>query len=114
MLLANAEEAFALTGLEEEAAALELARHCRVACVKLGRDGAVAASGGVTARVDVQPVEGASTLGAGDSFAAGLLLALADGAGLAAALQAGCDAARALIAARAEPPSSSRASPRSP
>jgi sugar/nucleoside kinase (ribokinase family) len=101
VLLANEEEAFALTGLEGEAAALELGRHCRVACVKLGGEGAVAASGGETARAAVRPVEGASTLGAGDTFAAGLLLALAGGAGLAAALQVGCDTATASIAERA-------------
>lgn len=102
VLLANAEEAFALTGLEGEAAALELGRHCRVACVKLGDEGAVAATAGVTARAVVRPVEGgASTLGAGDSFAAGFLLALGSGAGLAVALQAGCDTATASIVERA-------------
>lgn len=102
VLLANAEEAFALTGLEGEAAALELGRHCRVACVKLGGEGAVAATAGVTARAVVRPVEGgASTLGAGDSFAAGFLLALGSGAGLAVALQAGCDTATASIVERA-------------
>jgi len=102
VLLANAEEAFALTGLEGEAAALELGRHCRVACVKLGGEGAVAATAGVTARATVQPVEGgASTLGAGDSFAAGFLLALGSGAGLAVALQAGCDTATGSIVERA-------------
>lgn len=106
VVLANDEEAFALTGLHGEAAALELGRRYRVACVKLGSEGAVAASGGVTARVAVPPIDGASTLGAGDSFAAGLLLALAGGAELAAALQAGCDVAGAAIASRAAGPTS--------
>ena len=106
VVLANDEEAFALTGLHGEAAALELGRRYRVACVKLGSEGAVAASAGVTARVTVPPMEGASTLGAGDSFAAGLLLALAGGAELAAALQAGCDAAGAALAGRAGGPTS--------
>ena len=98
VLLANADEALVLTGLEGEAAALELGRHCRVACVKLGAEGAVAASADETARAAVRRIDAASTLGAGDSFAAGLLLALAGGAGLAAALQAGCDTATASIA----------------
>ena len=62
--------------------------------------------GGATARAAVRPIGGASTLGAGDSFAAGLLLALAGGAGLAAALQAGCDAAGAAIAGQAAGPTS--------
>jgi sugar/nucleoside kinase (ribokinase family) len=106
VVLANDEEALALTGLHGEAAALKLGRRYGVACVKLGSDGAVAASAGVTARVTVPPIEGASTLGAGDSFAAGLLLALAGGAELAAALQAGCDAAEAAIASRAVSPTS--------
>ena len=97
-MLANAEEAFALTGREGEEAALELARRYRVGCVKLGSQGAVAASAGTTARGVVRPIEDASTLGAGDSFAAGLLLALAGGAELAAAVQAGCDAATAALA----------------
>jgi sugar/nucleoside kinase (ribokinase family) len=101
VLLANADEAFALTGLREEAAALELGRHCRVACIKLGSEGAVAASAGVTARAVVRPVDGANTLGAGDTFAAALLLALAGGTGLATALEAGCDTATASIAGRA-------------
>ncbi len=100
VVLANAEEAFALTGLEGEAAALELARRYRVACVKLGGEGAVAASAGVVVRAIVRPIRDASTLGAGDSFAAGLLLALADGAGLDVALQTGCDTATVLIARR--------------
>lgn len=93
VVLANAEEAIALTGLEGEAAALALAQRYRVGCVKLGGEGAVAASAGVTARATVQPLEHASSLGGGDWFAAGLLLALAGGAELAAALRAGCDSA---------------------
>ena len=98
VVLANAEAAFALTGREGEEAAVELARRYRVGCVKLGSQGAVAASAGTTTRGVVRPIEDASTLGAGDSFAAGLLLALAGGAELAAAVQAGCDAATAALA----------------
>ena len=98
VVLANAEEAIALTGLEGEAAALALAQRYRVACVKLGPDGAVAASAGVTARAEVQLLEHASPLGGGDWFAAGFLLALAGGAEPAAALRAGCDSAAAGLA----------------
>jgi sugar/nucleoside kinase (ribokinase family) len=98
LVLANADEAFALTGLTQEAAALALAQRYRVACVKLGREGAVAASAGVTARATVQPLENASLLGSGDWLAAGLLLALAGGAGLDAALRAGCDSAAVRLA----------------
>ena len=46
ILLANAEEARALTGLDADEAAVALAQQYRVVCVKLGRAGAVAAIGG--------------------------------------------------------------------
>ena len=94
ILLANAEEALALTGLDGDEAALALARRYRIACVKLGRDGAVAASGDELVRAKVEPVDSTDTLGAGDAFAGGLLVSLVRGAQLAAALRAGCDAAR--------------------
>ena len=97
VVLANAEEAFALTGREGEEAALELARRYRVACVKLGSEGAVAASAGTIGPWCSATDRGRNTLGAGDSFAAGLLLALAGGAELAAAVQAGCDTATAAL-----------------
>jgi ribokinase len=101
VLLANAEEARALTGLEADEAALALARRYRVVCVKLGRAGAMAATGGAIVRAEVQPLDRADTLGAGDSFAGGFLLSLARGVDLAAALRAGCDAATATLLARA-------------
>ena len=100
VLLANAAEARALTGLEGEAAALELARRYRVACVKLGAEGAVAAQAGQTAHGSrVRAVDAADTLGAGDSLAAAFLLALAGGAELDAALRAGCETATATLKA---------------
>jgi sugar/nucleoside kinase (ribokinase family) len=97
VLLANAEEARALTGLEAGEAALALARRYRVVCVKLGRAGALAATGGEIVRAEVQPLDRADTLGAGDAFAGGFLLSLARGVGLAVALRAGCDAATAAL-----------------
>jgi sugar/nucleoside kinase (ribokinase family) len=98
VLLANADEARVLTGLEGEAAALALANRYRIACVKLGSAGAVAASAGKTVRATVRQIEHADTLGAGDSFAAVFLLALARGAELDAALRTGCEAATAAVA----------------
>jgi sugar/nucleoside kinase (ribokinase family) len=98
VLLANAEEARALTGLDPEAAARALAAHFRVVCVKLGSDGALAASGDDVVRAPVQPIERSDTLGAGDAFAGGLLVALARGADLLGALRAGCDAAAVVLA----------------
>lgn len=100
VLLANAEEARALTGLEPAEAALALAERYRVVCVKLGSDGALAATGSEIVRAEVQLVDRVDTLGAGDALAGGFLLALARGAGLAGALRAGCDAATAALRGR--------------
>jgi len=93
VLLANAGEARALTGLDAEDAALALAHHYDVVCVKLGNAGALAVSGEEVVRAAVQPIERDDTLGAGDAFAGGFLVALARGADLPRALRAGCDAA---------------------
>ena len=100
MLLANADEARALTGFDADRASLELARHYRVACVKLGSAGAIAATGGDILRADVQPLDRVDTLGAGDAFAGGFLFALAGGAELGVALRTGCDAATAALLGR--------------
>jgi sugar/nucleoside kinase (ribokinase family) len=100
VLLANAAEARVLTGLEGEAAALELARRHRVACVKLGREGAVAASAGQAVRAGVRQLDATDTLGAGDALAAAFLIALASGVELDAALRAGCETATELLARR--------------
>ena len=101
VLLANAEEARTLTGLEADEAVLTLARRYRVVCVKLGRAGAIAATGGDVVRAEVQPLDRADTLGAGDAFAGGFLLSLVRGADLAVALRAGCDTATAALQATA-------------
>jgi sugar/nucleoside kinase (ribokinase family) len=97
VLLANADEARALTGLEADEAALALARRYRVACVKLGRAGALAANGRDIVLAKVQPVDRTDTLGAGDAFAGGFLLSLSLGVDIALALRAGCDAATATL-----------------
>jgi sugar/nucleoside kinase (ribokinase family) len=97
VLLANAEEARTLTGLEAEAAARALARRYRVVCVKLGRAGAIAAGGEDVVRVEVQPVDRIDTLGAGDAFAGGFLFSLVRGVDLAGAVRAGCDTATAAL-----------------
>ena len=97
VLLANAEEARVLTGLDGEEAAVALASRYRIACVKLGRDGAVAASDGTVVRVRPEPLDYAPAIGAGDAFAAGFLLALVRDAELEAAVGAGCNAAVAAL-----------------
>ena len=97
VLLANVEEARALTGLDAEDAALALARRYDVVCVKLGSVGALAAAGEDVVHAAVRPIEQDATLGAGDAFAGGFLVALAGGADLPWALRAGCDAAAAVL-----------------
>jgi sugar/nucleoside kinase (ribokinase family) len=92
VLVVNEEEARALTGLGEEAAAVELAGEVEIACVTLGAAGAVAARGSRLERVTGSELGGG--LGAGDAFAALLLVGLAAGRGLAEAL-AGAAGARA-------------------
>jgi sugar/nucleoside kinase (ribokinase family) len=99
VLLANADEARALTGLDPEEAARALARHYDVVCVKLGSAGALAAGGEDVVHAAVQPIEREDTLGAGDAFAGGFLLALTGGADLSAALRAGCDEGAGMLAA---------------
>jgi ribokinase len=97
VLLADADEARALTGLDADEAALQLAQRYAMVCVKLGRDGAIAATGGDIVRAEVRPLDIADTLGAGDAFAGGFLFSLGHGADLAVALRAGCDAATASL-----------------
>jgi sugar/nucleoside kinase (ribokinase family) len=93
ILFANADEARVLTGLDAEPAAASLARRYRIACVKLGADGAIVASGSDRTRAAVDRVEGAVAFGAGDVLAGVFLRELAGGADLAAALRAACSAA---------------------
>ena len=70
----------------------------RLACVTRGAEGAVAVLDGRVETASPQPVENASPVGAGDAFAAGLLVALARGAGLREALEAGCSLGRTVAA----------------
>jgi sugar/nucleoside kinase (ribokinase family) len=98
LVLATTEEARAVRGAEEEDAARMLSEHVRVACVKLGDAGALAASGGRIERASVAPVVRTSPFGAGDAFGATLLVALAQGDSLAGALERACAAGAAAAA----------------
>lgn len=69
-----------------------LAPHHRVVVSTLGSGGAEAVSGGERAAARPATVLPGSPVGAGDAFAAGFLLAHADGRTLTDALRAGCDA----------------------
>jgi sugar/nucleoside kinase (ribokinase family) len=84
-VLANEETARRLTGLEPEDAARALAERRELACVTLGAHGAVAVLGGNVERA-VPATSAADAPGPGDAFAATMLVALAQGDELAAAL----------------------------
>ena len=94
VLLANEEEAWALTALLGRDAAVKLAERYELVAVTAGAGGAVAAYQGevVVARL-IEAVPGAQS-GAGDAFAGVLLVSLAAGAGLQEALDEACEAGR--------------------
>ena len=86
VLLANADEARTLTGLDAGDAARALARHYRRRLRQARPRRAIAASGEDVVHVEVQSVDRSDTLGAGDAFSGGFLLSLARGVDLAAAV----------------------------
>ncbi|HST16448.1 MAG TPA: PfkB family carbohydrate kinase [Gaiellaceae bacterium] len=92
VVFATAAEARAMTGAGPEEALRELAGRFPVACVKLGAEGALAAAGGAVERRAAPIVERRRPFGAGDAFAAALLLALAGGDRLGDALERACAA----------------------
>ncbi len=87
----NDDEARRLTGNEPEEAARALGELFRLACVTRGSDGAIAVLGGGLRAAASTPVADAG-LGAGDAFAATMIVALSGGSGLDDALAAACDA----------------------
>jgi sugar/nucleoside kinase (ribokinase family) len=103
VVIANAAEAYALTGLEPAAAASELALTYPFACVTDGAHGVFGAwtspAAPGLAHVGVERVEGRTT-GAGDALAGVLLSSLQAGMSPAQALDSACDAARDLITSR--------------
>ena len=89
-ILVDDVEALRITGAAPEEAARLLGERFRLACVTRGADGAVAVLDGRVETARPEPVDGAGRVGAGDAFAAGLLVALTRGADLRDALEAGC------------------------
>jgi ribokinase len=103
VVLANEAAARRLTGAEPEVAVRLLAEGRVLACVTLGAAGAVAAFEGRLERAaPPRQAEGENHPGAGDAFAAALLVELAGGAPLADALATACrlGAAAAVIESR--------------
>ena len=111
LLLANEEEAKALTGFDPRDAAVALAELYELAVVTVGAEGAVAAANGevVVARPSSRAED--DWAGAGDAFAGVLVASLAAGSELQQALESACEAgARALAQrARGRPPTRSPA-----
>ncbi|WP_327105127.1 carbohydrate kinase family protein [Nonomuraea glycinis] len=100
LIFPNRDEALLLTGAATpERAAELLSERYGTAVVKLGSQGALAATGGqVVAKSDPAPTEMVDSTGAGDAFAAGYLTATLTGAGERAALEAGCRAGAECVA----------------
>jgi sugar/nucleoside kinase (ribokinase family) len=98
VVFANAEEATAFSNREDpEAALAALGRHCRVAVVKLGPQGALLRCAGEQARVAAERVPVRDTTGAGDLWAAGFLYGHLQGCPLAVAGRMGAAVAAAVV-----------------
>jgi ribokinase len=89
-VVANEQQARALTGAEPEDAVRTLAERYRLACVTLGARGAVAVLDGRLERAEPADRALQEAPGAGDAFAAALLVTLARGRPLEEALAEGC------------------------
>jgi sugar/nucleoside kinase (ribokinase family) len=89
-ILVDEVEARRITGSAPAEAARMLGERFQLACVTCGADGVVAMLDGRLETSRPEPVDNTGQVGAGDAFAAGLLVALARGAGLRDALDAGC------------------------
>lgn len=75
IIFANETEAKAFTQLEPREALDELAKHCRYAVVKVGKDGSMVKSGDEYHFIPAWPAQPVDATGAGDTYAAGFLYA---------------------------------------
>ncbi len=79
IVFANEEESKSFTGKEPLEALSELAEFCRIAVVKIGKEGSLIKSGEAVFHIDAIDVELVDTNGAGDIYAAGFLYGLSRG-----------------------------------
>ena len=79
IVFANEKEAFALTGMEPEAALHYIAEHCDIAVVKVGAKGAFVQRGNEVITIPPMKADVVDTTGAGDMWAAGFLAGLVKG-----------------------------------
>ena len=75
IVFANETEAKAFTKLEPRDACNEIARHCKIAVVKVGKDGSMVKSGDEYHYIEAWPAKPIDATGAGDTYAAGFLYA---------------------------------------
>ena len=75
IVFANETEARAFTKKEPEEALSELARHCEIAVVKIGKDGSMVQRGEEKHIIKPWPAATIDATGAGDTYAAGFLYA---------------------------------------
>ncbi|MBP9986710.1 MAG: adenosine kinase [Bacteroidales bacterium] len=78
IVFANENEAEAFTGKEPVAALYDIASKCKVAVVKLGKDGSFVRSEGKTYRIEPFKTNAIDATGAGDMYAAGFLYAYSE------------------------------------
>jgi sugar/nucleoside kinase (ribokinase family) len=82
IVFANEKEAFALTGMEPEAALHYIAERCDIAVVKVGAKGAFVKRGNEIVTIPPMKADVVDTTGAGDMWAAGFLAGLVKGENL--------------------------------
>lgn len=82
IVFANEKEAFALTGMEPEAALDYIAERCDIAVVKVGAKGAFVQRGNEVITIPPMKADVVDTTGAGDMWAAGFLAGLVKGENL--------------------------------
>lgn len=75
IIFANETEAKAFTGKEPREALEEIARHCKIAVVKVGKDGSMVQAGDEYHFINAWPATPVDATGAGDTYAAGFLYA---------------------------------------
>lgn len=75
IVFANETESKTFTHLEPEDALEEISKHCKIAVVKLGKQGSLVRSGDEWYRIPPWPGEAIDATGAGDTYAAGFLYA---------------------------------------
>jgi sugar/nucleoside kinase (ribokinase family) len=82
IVFANEEEAKAFTGKAPEAALNEISQMCKIAVVKVGKNGSLIKEGTTTTQVNAIPAKVIDTTGAGDLYAAGFLYGFSQGLAL--------------------------------